>query len=67
MTERAEILRARAVEFRRLAKTNGNSADLTERLIGLADQCDRLAADIERGMTSPPSSSRYRPSASEPS
>jgi hypothetical protein len=52
MPERANVLREQAAEFRRLARTF-TSPDLRERLEKLAEQCDRVADDIEHRVDRP--------------
>ena len=52
MPQRANVLREQAAEFRRLARTF-TTPDLRDRLEKLAEQCDRVAEDIERGLDRP--------------
>ncbi len=52
MPQRANVLREQAAEFRRLARTF-MTPELRERLEKLAEQCDRVADDIERGVERP--------------
>lgn len=52
MAHRANVLREQAAEFRRLAHTF-QSPELRERLEKLAEQCDRVAEDIERSVDRP--------------
>lgn len=48
MAHYVDVLRDRAAEFRQLAITPCNSADLRKRLLELAQRCDRIADEIER-------------------
>jgi hypothetical protein len=52
MTTRADVLRQQAAEFRKLAASSGNAPELRARLEALAEQCERIAAEIERGKKS---------------
>ena len=47
-SKRAQVLRKQAAEFRKLARTF-SSAEMRERLEALADQCELIADDIDRG------------------
>ena len=47
MPERAESLRERAAEFRKIIRTL-NSPEMRQTLEGMARQCERLADEIER-------------------
>jgi hypothetical protein len=52
MAQRADSLRVQAAEFRRLAKTFA-TPELRDRLEKLAQQCERVADDIERAVDRP--------------
>lgn len=45
--DRAQMLRKHAAEYRRLART-AISAEQRRQLLDLAEQCETIAADIER-------------------
>ena len=52
MADRANVLREQAAQFRRLAATFV-SPDLRDRLEKLAEQCERVADDIESAIKRP--------------